>query len=100
MCSNPAIRAPLFPPSHFTGATSLSFGNDLGSIESGKLTGIVVLNSDPLRDLHNTIDIEYVMTNGFLYDASTMDRVWPSKEPLGEFYWQRSGTDLKTLPRP
>ncbi len=44
-----------------------------------KLADIVVLNSDPLQDLHNTTDIKYVMINGFLYDASSMNQIWPGR---------------------
>ncbi|MEE9230914.1 MAG: hypothetical protein V3U86_09430 [Acidobacteriota bacterium] len=65
-----------------------------------KLADIVVLNSDPLQDLHNTTDIKYVMINGFLYDASSMNQIWPEQVPLGEFFWQRNAADAMTAPRP
>jgi hypothetical protein len=29
------------------------------------------------------------MKDGVLYDASTMDQVWPETKPLGPFFWQR-----------
>ncbi len=73
------------------GATALGFAGDLGSLEPGKLADIVVLNSDPVRDLRRSADIAYVVKNGYLYDASTMDQMWPERRPLGEFFWQRNG---------
>ena len=48
------------------GAEAIGFGNQLGSIEKDKFADIVVLNSNPLDDLRNTVDICYVMKDGRL----------------------------------
>ena len=40
-------------------------------IEPGKLADLRVLNSNPLDDLRNRTDIEYVMKKGRLYEAAT-----------------------------
>jgi hypothetical protein len=29
------------------------------------------------------------MKGGVLYDAATMDELWPVRKPLGKFFWQR-----------
>jgi hypothetical protein len=50
-----------------------------------------VLNANPLENLHHSADIAYVIKNGALYDASTMDEIWPENKPLGRFFWQRDG---------
>jgi hypothetical protein len=51
------------------GADKLGLAPDLGSVEAGKLADLVVLNADPLADIHNTAKIRWVIKNGTVYDA-------------------------------
>lgn len=67
---------------HFLGAS-----DDIGSLEVDKLADIMVLNSNPLEDIRNTLDIVYVMQGGILHDAVTLDEVWPTKKPFGPKPW-------------
>ena len=60
-----------------TGAEAIGVQKDLGSIEVGKIADLVILNSNPLDDIHNTRDIKYVMKGGILYDGDTLDEIWP-----------------------
>jgi Tol biopolymer transport system component len=69
------------------GAHFLGADKDLGTLETGKLADLMVLNANPLEDIHNTANIAMVMKAGTLYDADTLDEIWPEKKPFGAYYW-------------
>ncbi|HSL70700.1 MAG TPA: amidohydrolase family protein, partial [Longimicrobiales bacterium] len=69
------------------GAHMLGADQDLGSIEPGKLADLIVLNSNPLENIRNTLDMRYVMKGGVLYDSETLDEVWPEQKKFGPYYW-------------
>ena len=71
------------------GAEALGLDQDLGSLEPGKLADLVILEGNPLEDLRASNMVERVMLNGRLYEADTLDEVWPREQAAPEFYWNR-----------
>ncbi len=73
------------------GAEAIGFGKDIGSIEVGKMADILVFNSDPLENLRNSVDIQYVVKNGRIYNADTLAEVWPEEGEAPNPQWRNMG---------
>jgi len=46
---------------------------DVGTVQPGKLADLVLLNANPLQDIHNTTNICAVVANGRFYDRAALD---------------------------
>ena len=69
-------------------AEKLGMQKDIGSIESGKLADLVILDANPLDDIYTTDRVSHVMLNGRLYDAKTLNEEVTGERRTQPFFWQ------------
>jgi hypothetical protein len=46
---------------------------EMGTVEAGKIADLVLLNADPLTDIHNSVKIEAVVKRGHYYSRPDLD---------------------------
>jgi len=59
-----AIQAATIVP-----ARVMKLDKELGTVETGKRADLIILDGNPLEDIHNTRKVEYVITNGVMYNC-------------------------------
>ncbi len=72
-----------------SGARSLGFDRDIGSIEPGKLADLVIIDGDPVADIRQSDRITHVMLNGRLYEVRTMNETVTGTAKLKPWYWEQ-----------
>jgi imidazolonepropionase-like amidohydrolase/Tol biopolymer transport system component len=80
------------------GAAYLGMDKEIGSLELGKLADLIVLNDNPLDNIRNSDHIKYVMVNGRLYDAESMNEIGNREKPRMRFWWQENRGAVGSLP--
>jgi hypothetical protein len=65
-----ALRAATYNPAEFLGAL-----DSLGTVSTGKIADLVILDADPLADIRNTRRVSVVIANGRVFDAAARARL-------------------------
>jgi imidazolonepropionase-like amidohydrolase len=62
-----AIQAATLVP-----ARAMGVEKELGTVQKGKRGDLILINGNPLQDIHNTRNVEYVITNGTMYHTAEL----------------------------
>ncbi|WP_239019618.1 amidohydrolase family protein [Sphingomonas suaedae] len=71
---------------------------DMGTLEAGKYADLVVFDRDPLTDIRNTRSLSLVMRGGQLFDADTLDELWPQRRKLPAPWFAGGEKETQWLP--
>ena len=53
-------------------ARAMGLDKESGTVEKGKRGDLIIIDGNPLEDLHNTRNVEYVITNGVMYHTAEL----------------------------
>jgi len=77
------------------GAWTIGMDKQIGSIETGKLADLIVLDKNPLENIQNSQYVQYTMINGRIYDCATMNEVGNSPKTRSKFWWENPKYNAK-----
>jgi imidazolonepropionase-like amidohydrolase len=55
-------------------ARVMGLEKELGTIKEGKRADLIIVNGNPLENIHNIRNVEFVITNGTMYNGSELWR--------------------------
>jgi imidazolonepropionase-like amidohydrolase/Tol biopolymer transport system component len=84
MTPHQALRA-----ATLNGAEYLGMGDQIGSLEVGKLADLAVIDGNPLENIKDSAKVSQVMVGGRLYDAKTMNEIVSREKPRKPFFWEK-----------
>ena len=64
-----AIQAATIVPARVMG-----LDKEVGTVEAGKRADLIILSANPLDDIHNSRKVDYVITNGVMYNTAELWR--------------------------
>ena len=77
-------------------AETIGRQDEIGSLAPGKYADLVILEKNPLDDIRNTLAIVQIMKNGRLYDATTLDEVWPEHKALAPQWFSHERKEIES----
>ena len=80
-----ALRSATLYPAQYIGA-----GDEIGSLEVGKLADLIVIDGNPLSNMRDTEKVTHTMVNGRLYDTATMNEIGNTPKERGSFWWENT----------
>lgn len=76
------------------GAKYIGMDQEIGSLAPGKLADLIVLDKNPLDNIRHTEAIRYVMVNGRLYDADTLNEIGNYDRKRDKFWFEMPGSQI------
>lgn len=64
-----AIQAATIVPARVMG-----LDKELGTVEAGKRADVIIVDGNPLESIHNIRKVEFVITNGTMYNCAELWR--------------------------
>lgn len=78
-------------------AQAIGRDSEFGSLDTGKFADLLVLTRDPRTNIRNSLSLEHVMKGGRLYEAATLNEVWPRTRAFPEPWFRNVDVPTGTV---